>query len=74
MIAQGDADKISQGNVSDDRERNTLLAMKAFIESRLAATSTPQPEQYAEQVATPASTAAKDDPVIAGDEDVEMLL
>jgi hypothetical protein len=79
MIAQGDADRLSQGNMSDDRERNTLLALKALIESKLAATPSPQPEQQAEQVATPASTAAekiKDEaePMPVADDDVEMIL
>jgi hypothetical protein len=82
MIAQGDADKLAQGNVSDERERNSLLALKALIESKLAATPTPQPDPQAEQVeqvATPASTTAaekiKDEPVPDDKyEDVDMEL
>ena len=76
MIAQGDADKLAKGNFSDDRERKSLEAMKAMIESRLA-TLTPQPQYQAEQVATPASTAAekvKDETIAADDDDVEMML
>lgn len=78
MIAQGDANKLAQGNVSDDRERNSLLALKALIESKLAVTPVSQSEQQAEQVATPASTTAaekvKDEVVAPVDEDVEMVL
>ena len=80
MIAQGDAGKFAQGNVSDERERNSLLALKALIESKLASSPTPQPEHQAEQVATPASTAAekvKDETVATTedeDEDVDMEL
>lgn len=79
MIAQGDADKLAQGNISDDRERNSLLALKALIESKLASHPTPQPEHQAEQVATPASTAAdkvKDETIatIEDDDDVAMEL
>jgi hypothetical protein len=77
MIAQGDAEKLAQGNISDDRERNSLLALKALIESKLAPNRTPQPEHQAEQVATPASTAekVKDETVATTeDDDVDMEL
>jgi hypothetical protein len=77
MIAQADAGKLAQGKVGDDRERNSLLALKALIESKLA-TSTPQSEYEAEQVATPTSTAAekvKDETTTTvDDDDVEMAL
>ena len=77
MIAQADAGKLAQGNVGDDRERNSLLALKALIESKLA-TSTPQPEHEAEQVATPTSTAAEkikvETTATVEDDDVEMTL
>ena len=79
MIAQSNTDQLGHGSLSDDRDRNSLLAMKALIESKLAlASPTSQPDHEAEQVATPASTAAekgKDGITTApGDNDVEMLL
>ena len=75
-MAQGGADNLAQGALSD-RDRNTLFAMKAWIDNKLAAVPSPQPEQQAEQIATPASTTAeniKDEGTAPADEDVEMLL
>jgi hypothetical protein len=76
LLAQGDADNLAQGTLSD-RDRRTLFAMKAWIDSKLAAMPLPQPEEQAEQVATPASTTTekiKDEGIGPTDEDVEMLL
>jgi hypothetical protein len=76
MMAQGDADNLARGTLGD-RDRATLFAMKAWIESRLTGVPSPQPEQLAEQVATPASTMTekiKDEGISTTDGDVEMLL
>lgn len=76
LMAQGDAGNLAQV-ILTDRDRTALFAMKAWIESKLVPVPSPQPEQEAEQVATPASTMTekiKDEGIPAVGEDVEMAL
>jgi hypothetical protein len=37
MIAQGDADNIAMNNLTANKDKNALIALKALIEGRLAA-------------------------------------
>jgi hypothetical protein len=72
LIAQGDAENLKQGSVGDG-ERTTLLAMQAYIAGLLVG----EPSQQAEQIATPASTAAektKDEARRSADEDMDMMM